>query len=217
MMYWRQPAAQRTMKTYLALSEAVRAELNPTDSRVHRWSAEERASQERQRGGRDVRLPHRRGRRDEVFTCTLVDHPRNAKELSSAPTAQPNERQVVVLRKEREVMEGTTRVKDELARCKTHTVAQQRRGRRRVVVRRLRREDRAGGERAGDVRRGWCARSSTHRFVTSTSRIVIGRVRGGDWGVSATRGGRQRWRRCARARQHGGVRGGVRTGERAVR
>ena len=35
-MYWRQPAAQRTMKSYLALSEAVRAELNPTDSRVHR-------------------------------------------------------------------------------------------------------------------------------------------------------------------------------------
>ena len=39
-MYWRQPASARTMKSYLALSEAVRSELNPTDSRVHRWTAE---------------------------------------------------------------------------------------------------------------------------------------------------------------------------------
>ena len=150
MMYWRQPAAQRTMKSYLALSEAVRAELNPTDSRVHRWSAEVSARRKNVNAeeGMFVSLTAA-GVADEVFTCTLVDHPETSKELSSAPTAA-NERQVVVLRKEREVMEGTTRVKEYLARCKS--CAQEQGGRRRVVVRRLRREDRAGGERAGDVR-----------------------------------------------------------------
>lgn len=123
-MYWRQPAAQRTMKSYLALSEAVRAELNPTDSRVHRWSAEVSARRKNVNAeeGMFVSLTAA-GVADEVFTCTLVDHPETSKETSSAPTAQPNERQVVVLRKEREVMEGTTRVKEYLARCKTHTVA----------------------------------------------------------------------------------------------
>ena len=122
-MYWRQPAAQRTMKSYLALSEAVRAELNPTDSRVHRWSAEVSARRKNVNAeeGMFVSLTAA-GVADEVFTCTLVDHPETSKETSSAPTAV-NERQVVVLRKEREVMEGTTRVKEYLARCKTHVVA----------------------------------------------------------------------------------------------
>ena len=123
MMYWRQPAAQRTMKSYLALSEAVRAELNPTDSRVHRWTAEVSARRKNVNAeeGMFVSLTAA-GVADEVFTCTLVDHPETSKETSSAPTAA-NERRVVVLRKEREVMEGTTRVKEYLARCKTHTVA----------------------------------------------------------------------------------------------
>ena len=119
-MYWRQPASARTMKSYLALSEAVRSELNPTDSRVHRWTAEVVARRKNVNAeeGMFVSLTAQ-GVADEVFTCVLVDHPEsNAnKDNSSA------ERQVVVLRKERETMEGTVPVKEYLARCKTHTIA----------------------------------------------------------------------------------------------
>ena len=118
-MYWRQPASARTMKSYLALSEAVRSELNPTDSRVHRWTAEVVARRKNVNAeeGMFVSLTAQ-GVADEVFTCVLVDHPE-----SNANKDNSSERQVVVLRKERETMEGTVPVKEYLARCKTHTIA----------------------------------------------------------------------------------------------
>ena len=108
-----------------------------------------RPAQERQRRGRDVRLPHRPGRRRRGLHMRPRGPPRIQRQQGQLVSRAPGRRAA-----QGTGDDGRHRPSQGVPRAMqdAHHRAQEQGGRRGVVVRRPRRSDRASRERAGDVR-----------------------------------------------------------------